>query len=113
MIGMVTLFEMLFLGLVLFFVINYRISLKDETAQLNRQAIQTKHEIERYDREIEHLRLCKENLSRWSHIRNKIKQYNLALTVPCPGQIRQLIIVRNQPSSSKDMDQDSLMVSQR
>lgn len=112
-IGVVTLFELLFLGLILFFVINYRISLKDEIGRMNRQVAQVKNEIDRYDREIEHLKLRRENLSRWAYIRGKIKQYNLALNFPAPGQVKQLVIVRDTPSLSKETQKESLMLSQR
>jgi len=114
-IGLMTLFELLLLGVVLFFIINYRISLKDDIGRMTRQAASLKSEIDRYDREIEHLKLRRENLSRWAHIRSKIKQYNLALTFPNPGQIKQLVIVREAPSFSaaQDTPKEPLMLSQR
>jgi|GEM_PF-6030005 len=114
-IGLMTLFEMLVLGIVLFFIVNYRISLKDDIGRMTRQAAVLKSEIDRYDREIENLKLRRENLSRWAHIRSKIKQYNLPLAFPNPGQVKQVVIVRDLPalSAAQDSMKEPLMVSQR
>jgi len=113
-IGMMTLFELLVLGIVLFFIINYRISLKDDIGRMTRDAAAGKAKIDRFEREIEHLKLRRENLSRWAHVRSKIKQYNLAMVFPNPGQIKQLVIVRDAPMlSSQDSSKEPLMLSQR
>ena len=111
--GLVTVLELLSMGAVLFLVVNYQISLKDDIARLNRQATQVRKEIDRYDREIENLKLRTENLSRWSYVRNKLRQYNLVLTMPAPGQIKQLVIVRDQPTLAQGKEKGSLMLSQR
>ncbi len=110
---LVAIVHVLVLGCILFFVVNYRISLKDDITRMNRKATALKRDIHQYDRELEHLKLKREALTSWTHIRNKIKEYNLALVSPEPYQIRQVVIDRNRTISSSEANASSpLVVSQ-
>ncbi len=105
--------HVLVLGCILFFVVNYRISLKDDIARLNREATTLKRNIHQYDRELEHLKLKREALTSWTHIRSKIREYNLALVAPEPYQVRQVMIDRKRNISSSEASVTSpLVVSQ-
>lgn len=88
------LLHMLILGVILFALVTMRISLADQTAKDNRIAASLKSQIHQYERELEHLKLKREALTSWTHVRAKIKQYNLALSAPEPLQVMQVVIDR-------------------
>jgi cell division protein FtsL len=88
------LLHMLILGVILFALVTVRISLADQTAKDNRTAARLKSQIHQYERELEHLKLKREALTSWTHVRAKIKQYNLALSAPEPLQVMQVVIDR-------------------
>ncbi len=98
--GLLAIFHLLIMAAILFFIVNYRISLRDDISRLGREADHLKKELHRYDREMEHLKLKKENLCRWSYIRQKIVAYNLPLVYPEPGQVRVVVIDRKSRSAA-------------
>lgn len=112
--GLLAIFHILVMAAILFFIVNYRISLKDDIGRLNRDADHLKREIHRYDRELEHLKLKKENLCRWGYIRQKIVAYKLPLIYPEPGQVKLVSIDRREKSAADIYKQSgNLMVSKR
>ncbi|MDD3118806.1 MAG: hypothetical protein PHQ27_06490 [Victivallales bacterium] len=112
--GLPIIFHLLAMGAVLFFIVNYRISLRDDIGSLSRNAENLKRKIHRYDRELEHLKLKKENLCRWNYIRKKIAAYKLPLTYPEPGQVKVVVIDRSSKSPAELFRQTGkMMVSQR
>ena len=112
--GLPAIFHLLAMGAVLFFIVNYRISLRDDIGRLGRDADRLKRDIHRYDRELEHLKLQKENLCRWSYIRQKIVAYKLPLAYPEPGQVKVVVIDRTNRSAAELYKQsEKMMVSQR
>ena len=108
--GLLAILHLLIMGAVLFLIVNYRISLRDDISRLGREADHLKKELHRYDREMEHLKLKKENLCRWSYIRQKIVAYKLPLVYPEPGQIRLVVIDRTSKSAADIYNPSGKMV---
>jgi hypothetical protein len=76
-----------------FAIANYRISLNDKINRLERDANKEQERLHQLQLEIENLRVKKERLCRWEHIRRKIQEYNLALRLPRPSQVKTLDIL--------------------
>jgi cell division protein FtsB len=83
-----------------FLIANYRISLNQNVAALDRESDKIVQQIAQLDREIENLRVKKEKLSSWPHIKDRIQKFNLALRMPEPFQVQSLKI--NYDSTGKD-----------
>lgn len=82
----------LFLGVIAAFLniyiyLNQRIS---ETDLAIREADKRLHQTER---ETAQLRIQREKLSSWEHIRVKIAQFNLGLREPAPGQVKRMALL--------------------
>jgi cell division protein FtsL len=86
-------FKVFLLACIVFFIINLRISINEKTENLNRKANKIKQQIHLMDREIENLKIQRERLSRWPHIKKKIRSFRLALRSPEPTQIKELALV--------------------
>lgn len=110
--GILVVLNVLMFGAALFFVVNYRVSLSDETARANRETAQLKRHIHRYEREIEYLRIRRETLTGWTYVRSRIRYYNLALVAPEPHQVRQVVIDRHHGGISV-MEPEVLVVSKK
>ncbi|WP_294506926.1 hypothetical protein [uncultured Victivallis sp.] len=82
----------LFLG-VIAAVLNIYIYLNQRITETDRAIRKTEQEIARTDREIAQLRIRREQLSRWEHIRRKIVQFNLGLREPAPGQVGRMALL--------------------
>jgi cell division protein FtsL len=76
----------------IFLVVNLRISYSQKTEKLNREAAKLKYRIHKTEREIEHLRIERERLSGWKHIKRRVKAFRLALRAPEPNQVQPLAI---------------------
>ena len=81
-----------FLGMIAAF-LNIYIYLNQRITETDRAIRKTEQEIARTDREIAQLRIRREQLSRWEHIRAKIVQFNLGLREPAPGQVGRMALL--------------------
>ena len=81
-----------FLGIITAF-LNIYIYLNQRITETDRAIRKTGQEIERVEREIAQLRIRREQLSRWEHIRAKIAQFNLGLREPAPGQVGRMALL--------------------
>ena len=86
---------LLFAG-ALFYIINLRISFNQETEELSREASRIRSRVYKLNRDISHLRMRKEKLSRWPHINRMIRKFKLGLRSPRPYQVKRLVIIRHQ-----------------
>ncbi len=75
-----------------FLIINYKIALNQDISVTEREIGKVKSELHQLDREMEALRIRRENLSSWEYIRVRIAYYNLPLRQPTPDQTRQLVM---------------------
>lgn len=82
--------KVLFFGGVVFGVVTLRISINEKVEKLNRQAVLVKVRIHEIDREIENMKIERERLTCWPHIRKKIETFSLALRFPAPDQVHPL-----------------------
>ena len=85
--------KVLFFGIAVFVVVTLRISINEKIEKLNRQAALVKVRIHEMDREIENMKIDRERLTCWPHIKKKIEGFNLALRFPSPEQVQPLIDV--------------------
>lgn len=81
----------LFLGAI-FVIANYRISLNQKIAEIQRETAKTEKEIRKLNLELEALRSKRESLSSWSYIRNRIAAYQLPLIQPSANQVQMLVL---------------------
>ena len=81
-----------FLGMIAAF-LNVYIYLNQKISETDRAIRKTEQQIERADREIAQLRIRREQLSRWEHIRTKIVQFKLGLREPAPGQVGRMALL--------------------
>ena len=81
-----------FLGMIAAF-LNIYIYLNQRITETDRAIRKTEQDIARTDREIAQLRIRREQLSRWEHIRVKIAQFNLGLREPAPGQVGRMALL--------------------
>jgi hypothetical protein len=96
---------------IIFFVINVRVSLNEKTEKLNREANQIRKKISNLNREIEHLKIQKEVLSSWPHVKKKIADFNIPLKSANPAQVKALVLLDD--SASRGKLQKDVNVSQR
>ncbi len=90
---LVTGLKFLFLIAILTGLIDYYIYLNQKIAETER-AIQTgRQQLSRTGREIEQLRIHKERLSAWPHIREMIVRFDLKLQEPGPGQVANIAVL--------------------
>lgn len=82
----------IFLGIIAAF-LNIYIYLNQKITETDRAIRKTGQEIARADREIAQLRIRREQLSRWEHIRTKIEQFKLGLREPAPGQVGRMALL--------------------
>lgn len=73
--------------------VNIYIYLNQRITETDRAIRKTGEEIARVDREIAQLRIRREQLSRWEHIRTKIKEFQLGLREPAPGQVGRMALL--------------------
>lgn len=88
-------FYFLLLCGIFFLITTHRISLSQKIADADKDAERITHQLALYDREIENLKLKKEKLSSWPHIRERIQKFRLALRVPDPFQVQHLTLIYN------------------
>ncbi|MDD5698669.1 MAG: hypothetical protein PHH77_08635 [Victivallaceae bacterium] len=93
-------------GLLLFFGIialslNYRTWLNKNIAQVDKQTQAYRKKIHELDRELENLRLHKESLSNWPHIRARIAALQLNLRLPQPAQLQHLAVNFDETPAAK------------
>lgn len=83
--------QVLFVGIVIFGVVTLRISINEKVEKLNRQAVHVKIRIHEIEREIENMKIERERLTCWPHIKKKIEKFSLALRFPSPEQVQPLL----------------------
>jgi hypothetical protein len=76
----------------IFVITNYRIRMNQDISNIERETARYRKKIHNLEREIEALRVRKEKLSCWSHIRTRIVGLNLNLRMPEPYQVQKLVI---------------------
>ena len=96
-----------------FLIANYRISLNQNVAALDRESDKIVRQIAQLDREIENLRLKKEKLSSWPHIKERIQKFNLALRMPEPFQVQTLKINDPTGKDNNSGERKTAMLSDR
>lgn len=97
------------------FCLNYRTWLNKNIADIDSQIAACDRKIHELNREIEDLRLQKENLSRWTHVQNRIAALRLDLQRPSPAQLQKLVLgsdTANKRKTGRD-DKKVAMVSDR
>lgn len=82
----------LFLGVIAAF-LNIYIYLNQKISETELAIRKTSSRIDWTEREIAQLRIHREELSRWEHIRVKIAQFNLELREPAPGQVNRMALL--------------------
>jgi len=82
----------LFLGVIAAF-LNIYIYLNQKISETDLAIRATGSRIDWTEREIAQLRIHREELSRWEHIRVKIAQFNLELREPAPGQVGRMALL--------------------
>lgn len=87
----------LFLGLITVF-LNIYIYWNQRISETDHAIRKTTLQLERTEREIAQLRIRREQLSRWEHIRGKIAQFKLGLHEPAPGQVERMALLSPLPS---------------
>jgi hypothetical protein len=85
----------------IFVITNYRIRLNQDISNIEQETARYRKKIHNLEREIEALRVRKEKLSCWSHIRTRIVGLNLNLRMPEPYQVQKLVI-NAQPAEHKN-----------
>lgn len=105
-------FKIIVIAVLIFLVLNARITLMSKTTILSKNINQIQSRIQTFNRDIAHLRVEKETLCGWKHIKQKIRQFNLALQVPDPYQVRHLGVRVNLPRRAPRNEQ-GMLVSQR
>lgn len=73
-------------------ILNYRTWLNKNIAQIDEQTSYYRQKIHDLDREIEDLRIRRESLSDWTHIRNRITFLKLNLRTARPAQFQALVV---------------------
>lgn len=76
----------------IFLIANYRISINQGISNIERETVMVKSRMHELDREVEALRIKREKLTSWQHIRTRITQLRLNLRMPEPYQVQQLVI---------------------
>ncbi|MFA7232022.1 MAG: hypothetical protein WC071_12190 [Victivallaceae bacterium] len=76
----------------IFLIANYRISLNQGISNIERETIMVKSRMHELDREVEALRIKREKLASWQHIRTRIADLRLNLRMPEPYQVQQLVL---------------------
>lgn len=82
----------LFLGVIAAF-LNIYIYLNQKISETDLAIRSTGSRIDWTEREIAQLRIRREELSGWEHIRVKIAQFNLGLREPAPGQVGRMALL--------------------
>lgn len=82
----------LFLGVIAAF-LNIYIYLNQKISETELAIRKTASRIDWTEREIAQLRIRREELSRWEHIRTKIAQFKLELREPAPGQVGRMALL--------------------
>ena len=103
--------KVLFFGIAVFAVVTLRISVNEKIEKLNRQAVIVKVRIHEIDREIENMKIERERLTCWPHIKKKVEAFNLALRFPSPEQMHPLF--DSVPGKRDLMREKTRKVSQR
>ncbi|OGV38978.1 MAG: hypothetical protein A2020_12835 [Lentisphaerae bacterium GWF2_45_14] len=83
--------KVFFFGIAIFGVVTLRISINEKIERLNRQAVLVKVRIHEIDREIENIKIDRERLTCWPHIKKKVEAFKLALRFPSPEQVHPLL----------------------
>lgn len=89
-----TLFNLIVICAAAFAIANYRIALNQNIAAIEKETARYEQTIHQLDREIASLRVQKEQLSSWTHIRTQIARLGLDLRQPVPHQVQRLAIMR-------------------
>ena len=79
----------------IFLVANYRISLNQDIAGLERETSRYERKVHQLEREIETLRIKREKLCSWDHVRVRIAKLGLSLRMPEPYQVQRLAVAGN------------------
>ncbi|MDD5727894.1 MAG: hypothetical protein PHV59_04935 [Victivallales bacterium] len=72
--------------------LNYRTWLNKNIARIDKESAQCNRKLHELDREIENLRLARESLSGWPHIRGRIAQLQLKLRLPASAQVQHFVV---------------------
>jgi hypothetical protein len=72
--------------------LNYRTWLNKNIARIDKETAQCRRKIHELDRELESLRVSRESLSSWPHIRNQIALLKLNLRLPSPSQVQNFVV---------------------
>ena len=73
--------------------VDYYIYLNQKIAETERAILNNRQQLSRTIREIEQLRIHKEQLSAWPHIREMILRFDLDLREPAPGQVANIAVL--------------------
>ena len=76
------------------FIFNYRTAVNERNVQIDREKITCKREIAEMTRNIEHLKIQRENLSSWKYISTQVSRLNLNLKQPNANQVIALLPIR-------------------
>jgi len=97
------------LAVMVFAIVNVRISYNEKAENLNRESVKIKRKIHKLNREIEHLNIRKEALSSWPNVKKRIDEHQLALRMPAPSQVSHLALNK----ADREPDEDKITLSQR
>ena len=79
--------------------LNGYIYLNQKITETERSIQRIQREIERTDREIAQLRISRERLRSWPHIREMIARFDLRLHQPMPGQVTRMAVLSREQAA--------------
>jgi hypothetical protein len=100
---------MIFSLIITLFVTAYmQVKFSNEIETLNRRAVILKSKMHEVDRELDNSRIDREKYN-GKYIISKVKSMKLKLTFPKPGQVKKLVVSRNQQKRKSNFDGDFIL----
>ena len=100
---------MVFSLIIILFITAYmQVKFSNEIETLNRRAVILKSKMHEVDRELDNARIDREKYN-GKYIISKVKSMKLKLTFPKPGQVKKLVVARNQQKSKSNFDGDFIL----
>jgi hypothetical protein len=79
---------LLVVATIFFGALSYKVDINRKTNELRRSAARAENEIAELERDIQSLRLAREQLSDWKNVRRKIAEYKMPFRASEPRQVR-------------------------
>lgn len=96
--------KFIFVAFTIAMLLNAYIYLNMKLAETQQQIRRTERIIHETDREIAQLRILREELMAWPHIKNMIARFDLKLHVPNPGQVMTMTNLSQEQSAGNSLE---------